>query len=757
MSITTDGATITVALLGNPNTGKSTLFSALVGAAQRIGNYPGVTVEKKVGQTDYAGHCVTVIDLPGTYSLAPRSLDEMVTVDVLLGRRNDVAPPDVIVCIIDASNLERNLYLVSQALELDRPLVVVLNKMDVMQERGIRVDLEQLRQRLGIPVIEMQAHRRIGLDTLKQALIDAAGQSVPSNISPLPDALCAEVAQLKEAWDRRLDREVPRYLAERLLLDTGGYLEHADFGGNDPQLMAEVQAARQRLIVQGHPIPAIETMSRYQWVDQILLGVLQQPDELPTTATDVIDRVVTHRVGGGIVFVALMVVVFQAIFSWAAPLQAAIEDGVAALGTWISAAIPEGVLQSLLADGVVAGVGAVLVFLPQIAMLFLFVAILEECGYMARAAYLMDGMMSRVGLSGKSFIPLLSSFACAVPGIMATRVIENRRDRLVTILVAPLMSCSARLPVYTLLIAAFIPDYRFLGGWLGLQGFTIVALYGLGIITAICVAKLLKVTLLKGETPPFVMELPDYRLPSLRVVAMRVAEQCWTFLRGAGTLILAVTVIVWAAAYFPHSPDVETNVRAQFAEQVATLDRQLEADQLETSSEPPGSRPADRLGQLQQQRDELEITISNQVAGAYMEQSVLGHLGKIIAPVVRPLGWDWRIGCSVIASFPAREVVIGAMGVIYNLGDGQDEESMSLKQELTAETWPGTDRPIFTVPVALSIMVFFALCAQCAATLVVMKKETGGFTWPLFTFAYMTLLAYVGALVTYQVGSLLGG
>ena len=385
-----------------------------------------------------------------------------------------------------------------------------------------------------------------------------------------------------------------------------------------------------------------------------------------------------------------MVIVFQAIFSWARPFQELIERLVAAAGAGISTTVPDGVLQSLLSDGVVAGVGAVLVFLPQIAMLFLFVAILEDCGYMARAAYLMDGLMSRVGLSGKSFIPLLSSFACAVPGIMATRVIENRRDRLVTMLVAPLMSCSARLPVYTLMIAAFVPDRRFLGGWLGLQGITIIALYSLGVVTAVCVAKILKLTLLKGETPPFVMELPDYRIPSPRVVASRVAEQCWAFVRSAGTLILAVTVIVWAAAYFPHPAHIEADVRAQYAGQLARLNEEIESVEAGRASLREDEPRAERLQELTRRHDELETAVSNQVAGAYMQQSWLGHLGKLIAPIVRPLGWDWRIGCAVLASFPAREVVIGAMGVIYNLGEGQDETSSSLKEELAATTWPGT-------------------------------------------------------------------
>jgi ferrous iron transport protein B len=633
---------------------------------------------------------------------------------------------------------------------------VVLNKVDMLDERGIRIDVSLLSHRLGVPVVQMQAHRRVGLDELKRTLVEVAGLPVPTARSPLPSAFCEEVTTLQRTLKARLAREVPRYLVERLLLDVGGYVHRVGLLGNDSRLIEEVRAARDRLLHADCPVPAIETKSRYQWVDRVLEGVIERPAEERVTLTDRIDGILTHRVGGSLIFAVLMVVVFQAIFTWAQPLQELLEKAVTACSNAISHAIAPGMLQSLLADGVIAGVGAVLAFLPQIAMLFLFIGILEECGYMARAAYLMDAFMARVGLSGKAFIPLLSSFACAVPGILATRVIEDRRDRLITILVAPLMSCSARLPVYTLLIAAFIPNHRFLGGWLGLQGITIVALYLLGIIVAIGVAKILKLTLLKGETPPFVMELPDYRVPSIRTVVSRVGEQCWTFVRNAGTIILAVTVVVWAAAYFPRNPELETSVRAQFAGELARLDGQLQSAR-EAVAQSPDSTDAEQLQTLQQQREELETTISNRVAGALMEQSILGHLGRLIEPLVHPLGWDWRIGCSVIASFPAREVVIGAMGVIYNLGEGQDEESSSLKHELITAKWPDTGSPIFTIPVALSIMVFFSLCAQCSSTLVIIRRETGELRWSVFTFVYMTLLAYVGALLTYQIGTWISG
>ncbi len=372
---------------------------------------------------------------------------------------------------------------------------------------------------------------------------------------------------------------------------------------------------------------------------------------------------------------------------------------------------------------------------------------------MARAAYLMDRLMVRVGLSGKSFIPLLSSFACAIPGVMATRVIENRRDRLTTILVAPLMSCSARLPVYTLLIGAFIPARTYLGGWLGLQGLTLFAMYLVGIVTAVFVALVLKKTLLRGATPPFVMELPPYKIPSLGIVVHRMLERGWSFVRRAGTLIVAVAIVVWALLYFPHdSAKVAEDLRARQAE----LERQLAATSNDAATAENRKQLAAELGRFQDpaEREKLE-------AGAYQRQSWLAQMGRWIEPAVRPLGWDWRIGCAAIASFPAREVVLGTLGVIYNLGEDVDvhaqEGQTQLQAELRRATWDGTDRPVFTVPVALSLMVFFALCAQCAATLAVIKRETNSWRWPIFTFAYMTALAYLGALATYQIGTWIAG
>jgi len=754
MSGPDDEKTITVALLGNPNTGKSTLFSALCGVRQRIGNYPGVTVEKKTGNLDIGDRPFELIDLPGTYSLAPRSPDEMVAVDVLLGRGDTTAAPDVIVCIADASNLERNLYLVSQTLELGRPVVLALNKMDLANEDGLALNAELLRERLRIPVVPLQAHRGIGLEELKDELQKAVGAASPSASAPFPEVFNEQVAWLSREANRGRQTPLPRYLVERLLLDVGGYLEQARPPIVDEALFASVRAARQRLAAAGYPAPAVETMARYDWVARVLEGAVIRSDQRRMTFSDRLDMVLTHKLWGTLIFVLVMLLVFQSIFAWAAPLMDGLDRAMGALSDRLTAVMPEGVLRSLVVDGVIAGVGGVLVFLPQILILFAFIAMLEECGYMARAAYLTDGLMSRIGLSGKSFIPLLSSFACAVPGVMATRAIENRRDRLVTILIAPLMSCSARLQVYSLLIAAFIPDRRYLGGWLGLQGITLLAMYLLGAVVAVFVALILRRTVLRGETPSFVMELPSYKLPSLRSVAGRVGESGWSFVQQAGTLIVAVAVLVWAAGYFPHDPHVEQAIRSGYADQLQQLDARL--------TPAPGQVSRDSQRALQQRAESaekkaLEQRISNEVAAAYMEQSYLGRAGKLIAPLVRPLGWDWRIGCAVIASFPAREVVISTLGVIYQLGGQQNVASPSLRETLREATWPGSERRVFNVPVALSIMVFFALCAQCAATLAVIRRETNSWRWPAFTFVYMTALAYLGGLVAYQVGMLFAG
>lgn len=709
-----------VALVGNPNAGKTTLFNALSGLRQRVGNYPGVTVEMKTGSATIGGETVELIDLPGTYSLAPRSPDEMVAVDLLLGRAGE-PPPDVVLAIADASNIDRHLYLVTQLLELGRPVVLALNMIDVADAQGVRIDHAALSRRLGLSVVPIRANAGVGLEALKTAVATAAVGDPPPRGPKFPEAFDREVAELAKT----LGPDVPPYLVERLLLDVGGHTERRFADEFGPGVGERVAAARQRLRDAGHPVPAVEAKARYTWIRDVTAACVSRPATRPVTTSDRLDRLLTHKLWGTLIFLAMMFAVFQAIFTGARPLMDLIGEGQKALSSLAADHLPPGPLTDLLTDGVLTGVGGVLVFLPQILILFGFVAVLEDCGYMARAAFLMDKLMAKCGLNGKSFIPLLSSVACAVPGIMATRVIENRRDRLATILVAPLMSCSARLPLYVLLIGAFLTPGR--PWWV--PGLAMFVMYMIGFVTAPLVALALKRTLLRGETPVFVMEMPSYKRPSLRTVVRRMVDAAWAFVRRAGTLILASMVLVWALLYFPYK-DAEGK---PWAERIVAAGAESDA--------------------------------AKELRAEWTANSYLGRFGHWLEPAVRPLGWDWRVGVAALASFPAREVVVGTLGIVYRQGDvdtGAITEGgvaaageTPLGQALKAATWPD-GRPVFTLPAVLSLLVFFALCCQCASTLAVIKRETGGWRWPAFTFAYMTALAYVGALVVYQVGSRLG-
>jgi ferrous iron transport protein B len=734
-----------VALVGNPNTGKTTLFNALSGLRQRVGNYPGVTVETKKGQVTHQGRIFDLVDLPGTYSLAPRSPDEMVAVDLILGQQAGESRPDVVVALVDASNLDRNLYLTTQVLELGVPIVVALNMVDVAEAQGICIDAGRLSRQLGVRVVPIQANRCRGLEELKQAIAAAATESAPADGVTFPEAFQREVSALHQA----LGDGLPVFLVRRLILDVGGYTEERLAERRGSSVRAQVQEARRRLGEGGCAVPGVEARARYAWIRQATAGCVQRPAKRARTWTDRIDRVLTHRVWGTLVFLVLMFLVFRAIFTWARPVMKLIDLGQSWLADALGSVLPAGPLTSLLLDGILKGVGSVVIFLPQILILFGFIAILEDCGYMARAAFLMDRLMARCGLSGKSFIPLLSSVACAVPGIMATRVIENRRDRLATILVAPLMSCSARLPVYILLIGAFLTT----GFSWWVPTVTMFAMYTVGLVLAPLVALLLKRTLLRGETPVFVMELPLYKWPSVGTILGRMKDAGWAFLRRAGTMILASMVVVWALLYFPRTePD-----GSLYDQHYARLTQEL--DDLRAQA-----RSAEGADQKQiQEKVEAKQRESAELNGAWKRQSYLGRMGHALEPAVRPLGWDWRIGMAVLASFPAREVVVGTLGIIYNVGDLDPDEirearnagDTELGQALREARWQDTEQPVFTLPVALSLMVFFALCCQCASTLAVIRRETRTWRWPVFTFVYMTALAYAGALVTFQVGRLL--
>ena len=724
----TAGATRSVALIGNPNTGKTTLFNALTGMSQRVGNYPGVTVERKTGTLQLPeGTRVSLVDLPGTYSLSAASPDEIIAVDVLL---DDEEPNriDAVLAIVDASNLRRNLYLVSQLLEAGRPVVIALNMTDVAVTRGIRIDAIALSNRLGVPVIPISAQRRQGIDDLRVALADGltGAPQKPATV-PLPEALAAQVQRLVQRTSDHGARPLVELEALRALVDEGGAAEQrltAERGPTTTTMLAELRHG----VGASTSLSALESAARYHWVEQAMAGTVQHAEELRASRSDRVDRVLTHRLAGLLVFVGISATLFQGIYSWSAPLMDVIESVFGDLGGLVSHAMPAGALRSMVVDGIIAGVGGVLIFLPQIAMLFLLISILEDCGYMARAALLMDRLLGNLGLSGRSFIPLLSSFACAVPGVMAARTIADRRDRIVTILVAPLMSCSARLPVYVLFIAAFIPDRAVLGGWLGLQGLTLLAMYSVGAVFAVPIALLLRLTILRGTSSPFLLELPAYNWPTPRTVLLRVYGSCRAFIVRAGSVILAATIVMWALAYFPRSAEITEHFDSQRAAAAAL----------------PAAQQDARLQSIDQEE-----------AAAHLESSLLGQAGHFAQPAFEPLGWDWRLGMATLASFPAREIIISALGTIYSLGGDHDETSGDMRQGLrNAVHADGT--PVFTVPVALSVMVFFALCAQCMSTLAVIQRETGSWGWAAFSFGYMTALAYGGAWAVYRLGGWLG-
>ncbi len=685
------------ALVGNPNCGKSTLFNALTGLKQKVGNYPGVTVEKKIG-TAYSqhGHPITIIDLPGAYSLAARSPDEAVTRDVLLGRRSDTPQPDRILCIVDGTNLERNLYLVHQILDLGRPVILVLNMMDLAARSGLTIRIARLEKELGIPVIACEAVNGKGLIDLRLAM-SRSDLPLSRHAWDVPAAIAPAVAELQASLAANDDKRPLIARAEALLLLTDQ--DSVRVAGSTPlgTRTAEILAHwEKRWEGEGTDWAGTLVTSRYDAIGRLAAEVVQSSGNMGPTVSDKIDAVVTHPVWGWLVLGVVMTLLFLSIFTFAQMPMTWIGDHTALLADWVKTHMPEGDLRDLITDGAIGGVGSVVTFLPQILILFFFIGLLESTGYMARAAFIMDRLMSRVGLNGKSFIPLLSSYACAIPGIMATRTIEDPKDRLVTILVAPLMSCSARLPVYLLMIAALLP-----GGSVSIAAKVgiMLLMYALGTFGAFGFAWLFKRTLLKGAPPLMIMELPPYRLPGLKDVLLHMVERAGLFLRRAGTVILGISIILWFPAAYPKAP--------------------------------------------------AGATATQQLA-----QSFAGRAGHALQPVIKPLGFDWQIGIGLISSFAAREVFVSTMGVVFN-AETKDENTTSLQKAIAVARWPD-GRLLFTPLVCISLMVFYVFAMQCMSTIAVVRRETNGWKWPIFQTVYMTGTAWILSFLVYQVGTAIG-
>ena len=684
---TTDNGQILIALAGNPNAGKTTLFNALTGLRQKVANYPGVTVERKEGVWRLNGseNAARLIDLPGLYSLDALSLDEQIAQEVLTGKMNGLPKPDVVVAVVDATNLERNLYLVTQLLEFRIPVIIALTMIDAAEKQSLEIDTKKLSKLLNVPVVPVKA-------VLKQGIDDLANEAI-------------KLAETQKLAD------LP-WLADSEYHDTA-----------DPEeihLSLSDDAAANRKI-----------FARYNFISEVYQEAVKPKNTKERTFSDKIDNILTHKFFGLVILIAVLLLVFQTIFSWANLPMDLLETSFGALGDFTRAQMPEGVLTDLIVDGIIAGVGGVLIFLPQILLLFLFISILEDTGYMARAAFLLDKLMSRVGLHGKAFLPLMSSFACAIPGIMATRTIENPKDRLATIMIAPFMSCSARLPVYTLMIAAFFTGQTVFG-FLSLGAVLMLAMYALGIFVAIIAAFILKRTILKSPPPPFVMELPPYRLPNLRTVFQNMLTRGGLFVKRAGTVILAISIILWALAYFPRSAEVSgSKFQVSSSETVDVNNQQkvsIDADKAENENRPESEQ---------------------------LKNSFAGQLGHLIEPVIEPLGFDWKIGVALIASFAAREVLVSTLSIIYNTGkDATEEDETLLSAIRNAKNEQGNR--VWSPLTALTLMVFFVLAMQCMSTVAVVKRETNSWAWTIFMVSYMTALAYFAAFLTYQGGRLLG-
>ncbi|MBK7878709.1 MAG: ferrous iron transport protein B [Planctomycetes bacterium] len=729
-----------VAIAGNPNTGKTTVFNRLTGSNLKVGNYPGITVERHSGKLVLGpGRTAEILDIPGAYSLSARSREEEIAIQAIAGLPPH-EKPDVVVLVVDATQLARNLYLVLQVLELGLPVVVALNMCDLLEKRGLTIDTDVLRAELGVPVVRVSALRDDDFAVLRTTIEDVLARPelalpgarwVPSTMLLQEDLVAVERA-LPATW-RSAGSSVPavddstrtRALALWALLSID---EHDELGDVPAELRASVLGRRALAAKSGRQIDAEVIAGRYGWIDaRIARFVRERPQA--RGFSERIDGVLLNPWAGFPIFLLVMGVVFQSLFSWADPMIQFIEARFADLGSWTASVLPNGLVQDFVENALIAGVGSVIVFLPQILLLFLFIGVMEDSGYMARLACLMDRLMRALGLHGRAFVPMLSGYACAVPAILATRTMERQRDRVLTMMVIPLMSCSARLPVYGLVIAALFPAAT-VWGFLPAQGLLMVAMYLFSTLMALGAAAVLSRTLFKAQSVPLIQELPPYRMPHWPSVLRMMWQRSHAFLVGAGTVILACTVVLWALLSFPKRAEITERYDAQRAELQRTV-----------------QDPA----QLEERIAVLDAAQSSEALRA----SWGGALGRAIEPTIEPLGFDWKIGVGLVGAFAAREVFVSTMGVVYGAGKDADEESQTLRALIREET-RADGKPVYTPLVGLSLMVFFALACQCMSTLAAVYRETKSWRWPLFLFVYMTALAWIASFVVYQGGKLLG-
>ena len=703
--IVSETGPLKVALVGNPNSGKSSLFNALTGLNQQIGNFPGVTVEKRTGKARLSdGREVEVMDLPGTYSLFPKSMDEELAVSVLTDPTHEDFP-DITLVVADASNLKRSLFLCTQVMDLRVPVVLVLNMVDLAQRKGLEISAAALEHELGVPVVPMNARKGEGIEALRAALAAKGGTAQGSIVD-------------MDRIETRTIRDIERVLRTNCAFASfivANNLHNISYFNHNREKREAIRDILELNQFDARKLQALESIERYRKLSEIVGKVIRRVAAAPAREQP-FDRILTHRIWGYGIFLLVLFLVFQAIFTFSSWPMAVIEDGFSMATAWLSERLPAGLFTDLLLNGVMAGLSGVVVFVPQIALLFAFIAILEDSGYMARVSFLMDRLLRPVGLNGRSIIPLISGVACAVPAIMGTRTIANWKERTITLLVTPLMSCSARLPVYTLLISLMIPPGKMVWGVLSMQGLLLMALYMLGFVAALGAALVLKLILKTREKSYFIMELPLYRAPRWRNVGLTILEKVKVFLHDAGKVILAIAIVLWALSRFGPS------------ERRQNLEQQMAAELR--------AHPTDSL------------SIVRQYESLRLETSYAGILGKAIEPAIRPLGFDWKMGISLITSFAAREVFVGTMATLYSVGDAED--TRSIREKMQEARNPVTLKPVYSPAVCFSLILFYAFALQCMSTLAVVKRETGSWKWPLVQFLGMGALAWLASFCCFQ-------